>query len=193
MNLCKAPIGTTDREIIAGVNITSLGGGRWAYEFSAEVLIEKGYDYSFAFIEETGYYVDSGGVFKIEYSVDTAVFAPLATGFPTYEFGRYNCLMNLPNMTAAEFINQMLIMTGLFVGHDANGNMKFLSLDNFKANLLAGNINDWSGKVSQKEKSYFQFNSNAQNNWIKFNNSDDRTYTAKDHIPVDDIVTGKQR
>ena len=193
MNLCKAPIGTTDREILAGVTVTSLGGGRWGYDFSGEILIEKGYDYSLAFIEETGYFVDSGGFFKIEYSVDTAVFAPLKTGFPVYAFGRYNCLMNLPDMTAADFINEMLKMTGLFIGHDADGNMKFLSLDNFKANLLAGNINHWSGKVSQREKSYFQFNSAAQKNWIKFSNSDDRTYTAKDSIVVDDTTLDTEK
>jgi hypothetical protein len=87
----------------------------------------------------------------------------------------------------------MLKMTGLFIGHDVNGNMKFLSLDNFKANLLAGNIYDWSGKVSQKEKSYFQFNSNAQKNWIKFSNSDDRTYIAKDSILVDDTTLDTEK
>ena len=42
------------------------------------------------------------------------------------------------------------------------------------------------GKYQQKEKSYFQFNSAAQKNWIKFSNSDDRTYIAKDSIVVDD-------
>lgn len=195
MNLCKMPIDGTEKEIISGVSITDIGGGRWNYLFSAEIEIEKGYDYSFSFIEETGYSVGSGGLFKIEYNVNKSLFAPISElySFPYYAYGRYNCLMNLPDMTAAEFINQMLIMTGLFVGHDANGNMKFLSLDKFKANLLARKVYDWSGKVSQREKSYFQFNSNAQNNWIKFANSDDRTYTAKDSIVVDDTTLNTEK
>lgn len=137
-------------------------------------------------------FVKAGGELKITHTTKESMFS-LKVISPTVNTGYYDCLMNLPEITSAEFINQMLIMTGLFVGHDANGNMKFLSLDKFKANLLAGNIYDWSGKVSQKEKSYFQFNSNAQKNWIKFANSDDRTYTAKDHIPVDDTTLDSEK
>lgn len=137
-------------------------------------------------------FVKAGGELKITHTTKESMFS-LKVISPTVNTGYYDCLMNLPEITSAEFINQMLIMTGLFVGHDANGNMKFLSLDKFKANLLAGNVYDWSGKVSQKEKSYFQFNSNAQKNWIKFANSDDRTYTAKDHIPVDDTTLDSEK
>lgn len=140
-------------------------------------------------------FVKAGGELKITHTTKESMFS-LKVISPTINPAYYDCLMNLPDMTAADFINQMLIMTGLFVGHDTSGNMKFLSLDNFKANLLSGNIGniyDWSGKVSQKEKSYFQFNSNAQKNWIKFANSDDRTYTAKDHIPVDDTTLDSEK
>ena len=35
-------------------------------------------------------------------------------------------------------------------------------LDDFKDNLLAGDIIDWSGRVSNVRKSSFQFNSNSQ-------------------------------
>lgn len=184
--------------ITGGVNI-NIGG--WDYiqysNISVEAEINSGYWYRIELMATTTSYraVVAGSKITFSYQYDKSFYESSGMLFstPFSNNGLYNCLMNLPNMTAADFINQMLIMTGLFVGHDTSGNMKFLSLDNFKANLLAGNINDWSGKVSQRKKSYFQFNSNAQNNWIKFANSDDRTYTAKDSIIVDDTTLDTEK
>lgn len=158
--------------------------------------VEKEYYYYFKLIGIIGSgtaNIEAGSYFKFDYHIKESLYASNADGFTEYGYGRYNCLINLPEITAADFINEMLKMTGLFIGHDADGNMKFLSLDTFKSNLLSGNIYDWSGKVSGKEKSYFQFNSNAQKNWIKFTNSDDRTYTAKDYIPVDDTTLDSEK
>lgn len=179
-------------EKIEDIEYTDMGVG--ARQFKKTILLDSQLNVRYFIAFELSFsitYVIAGSYIVITNKLKQSMYSMIAS--PTIDPAHYNCLMNLPDMTAADFINQMLIMTGLFVGHDTSGNMKFLSLDNFKANLLAGNINDWSGKVSQSEKSYFQFNSNAQKNWIKFANSDDRTYTANDSIVVDDTTLDTEK
>lgn len=169
-----------------------LGSGIFKFDETYFLDAKKGEFYAFGIFRLfTPATILAGGTIVISQTVNNAMFDMQL--FSDIKAGHYNCLMNLPEITAADFINEMLKMTGLFIGHDVNGNMMFLSLDTFKSNLLSGNIYDWSGKVSQKEKSYFQFNSNAQKNWIKFTNSDDRTYTAKDYIPVDDTTLDSEK
>jgi hypothetical protein len=107
----------------------------------------------------------------------------------TNVYGRYNCLINLPDLTILEFIQQMLILTGLFIGYDENGDIKFLSLDEFKANTPI----IYDGKVGIGQKSWFQFNSNAQKNWIKYDNSDKILYPNKESINVADLTQTSEK
>lgn len=100
------------------------------------------------------------------YTIDSS--GSIQTQIPTTFKGRYDCLANLPKLTCIEFIQQMLIFTGLFTWYDSEGNIKFYSMDDFKANMLSGNIYDWTGRVSEVKKSLFQFNSNAQRNYIRY-------------------------
>ena len=106
--------------------------------------------------------------------------------------GRYDCLANLPKISPMEFIQQMLIHTCSFLGYDENGDFKVYFLDEFKANLEAGTVYDWSGKVSNIRKSTFQFNSNAQKNYIKFGNDKDLT-DRKATITVSDLTIDSER
>ena len=88
-------------------------------------------------------------------------------------------------MTFAHFINQMLKITGLFIGYDNNGDFKFFDLENFKDNLDNANIYDWSKKYSHSTKKEYTFLDMAQRNVVRYNNSDKVNYKAKDVIIVD--------
>lgn len=131
--------------------------------------IQDGYDLSI--MATTSYYLTgnigySYSVNKSYYAIDSS--AIIGTLKPTTFKGRYDCLANLPKLTCMEFIQQMLIFTGLFTWYDSDGNIKFYSMDDFKANMLSGNVYDWTGRVSEVKKSLFQFNSNAQRNYIRY-------------------------
>lgn len=143
--------------------------------------IQDGYDLSI--MTTTSYYLTgnigySYSVNKSYYTIDSSTI--IGTSIPTTFKGRYDCLANLPKLTCIEFIQQMLIFTGLFTWYDSEGNIKFYSLDDFKANMLSGNVYDWTGRVSEVKKSLFQFNSNAQRNYIRYSD-------YKDH-PTDDFL-----
>lgn len=176
-------------ELVYSFPYTTSGTNR-IYNTEYTLEADFGYNYTFRIYSTAGCQIQSGGTYTFTQEINNAVYSMKSSGT---EIGNYDCLLNLPDITAADFINEMLKMTGLFIGHDTNGNIKFLSLDTLKTNLLSGSIYDWSGKVSGKEKSYFQFYSNAQKNWIKFANSDDRTYTAKDSIVVDDTTLDAEK
>lgn len=131
--------------------------------------IQDGYDLSI--MTTTSYYLTgnigySYSVNKSYYTIDSSTI--IGTSIPTTFKGRYDCLANLPKLTCIEFIQQMLIFTGLFTWYDSEGNIKFYSMDDFKANMLSGNVYDWTGRVSEVKKSLFQFNSNAQRNYIRY-------------------------
>lgn len=145
--------------------------------------IEQGWFYYFDFDvggEGVGYSIDDGGIFEMFYTVEQSIFANGIHGY-----GRYNCLANLPDMTFAHFINQMLKITGLFIGYDNNGDFKFFDLENFKDNLDNANIYDWSKKYFHSTKKEYTFLDMAQRNVVRYNNSDKVNYKAKDVIIVD--------
>jgi len=75
-------------------------------------------------------------------------------------------------------------MSGLNFGVGVDNKLKTFSLDEFKDNYDNGNHYDWSGRISNVKNSKYQFNSNAQKNWIKYINSDKTKYESKDYISV---------
>jgi len=141
--------------------------------------IQDGYDLSIMTTTScylTGNIGYSYSVNKSYYTIYSSTI--IGTSIPTTFKGRYDCLANLPKLTCIEFIQQMLIFTGLFTWYDSEGNIKFYSMDDFKANMLSGNVYDWTGRVSEVKKSLFQFNSNAQRNYIRYSD-------YKDHLNDD--------
>ena len=107
--------------------------------------------------------------------------------------GHYNCLINLPEMTFAEFIQQMLIMTGMFIGYDKNGDIRFVSFDDLKDNVQSGTAYNRSGHIGEITKNEYRFENFAQRNIIKFNNSDDVGYVAQGELTVNDLTLEKER
>ena len=131
----------------------------------------------------------SGSSISINHAVTTALYA-----MDTAEaVGNYNCILNLPEMTPAEFLQQMLIISGLSIGWDANGDIRFFDLQNFAGNIASSDIVDWSGRVSTPIKGEFQFNANAQLNVIKYSNSDKLKYIGEDYLTVFDNTIDKRR
>jgi hypothetical protein len=99
-------------------------------------------------------------------------------------------------MTAAEFIQQMLILTGLFFFADENGDLDIVSLDTFATNLNSGtpgSIIDWSKYNVQVLNGSFQFNDNAQQNIIKYKNSDDTLYESQEALLPYDATLEKEK
>ena len=64
--------------------------------------------------------VVAGSKITFSYQYDKSFYESSGLVFSTLvsNNGHYNCLLNLPEMTFAEFIQQMLIMTGMFIGYD---------------------------------------------------------------------------
>jgi len=133
----------------------------------------------------------SGSSLIIKHDVTTALYSMNITEDEVV--GHYNCILNLPEITPAEFIQQMLIISGLSVGWDANGDIRFFDLQNFADNLDSSDVMDWSGLVSEPMKGEFQFNSNAQLNVIKYSNSDKLKYISEDYLTVIDNTIDKRR
>jgi len=144
--------------------------------------------YYFEPINHVNYTISDQSI-DFSYKCNSALYGSL-----TDSLGYYDCLLNLPDMTQMEFIQQMCIMTGLSIGYNSDGDFKFYSLDDIKSNMLAGNFYDWTNRISSVKKSLFQFNSNAKTNWIKYNNSDSiKSYTNKDSLIVDDDTITAER
>ena len=127
---------------------------------------------------------DEGSNITVSYSIDTSVFRYV--DISDESVGRYNCLLNLPNITQMEFIQQMLIQSGVFYGYNEQGDVRDWTLDEFVDNLNNGNVYDWSGKVSHTNKIEFKFNSNAQKNYLRFRNWEDVDYDNAGQILVND-------
>jgi hypothetical protein len=102
--------------------------------------------------------------------------------------GYYDCIANLPKISCIEFVKQMLIHTGLFMGYSTAGALKTFSLDTFASNVASGTCYDWSGRISNVRKGQFQFNSNAQKNHIKFSNDKDLMPDRKETLTVNDTT-----
>jgi len=96
-------------------------------------------------------------------------------------------------MTFAEFIQQMLIMTGMFIGYDKNGDIRFISFDNLKGKVQSGTAYNRSGHIGEITKNEYRFENFAQRNIIKFNNSDDVGYVAQGELTVNDLTLEKER
>ena len=94
-------------------------------------------------------------------------------------------------MTFAEFIQQMLIMTGMFIGYDKNGDIRFISFDDLKDNVQSGTAYNRSGHIGEITKNEYRFENFAQRNIIKFNNSDDVGYVAQGELTVNDLTLEK--
>ena len=106
--------------------------------------------------------------------------------------GRYNCIANLPEITIMEFIQNMMIMTGMFCGYGSSGEIEFYSLDEFKSKIESGDVYDFTGIVSERKRDY-RFNSNAQKNYIRYSNYNDMPLIEDGVIAVDDETLANER
>ena len=182
-----------DEEVlIQAIPYTDAGGGYFVYDTEIRFKPERNVSY---FIKSnfpsTEGGIPSGGLIKISQNVTTAMYS--MTEVEDEPAGHYNCILNLPEMTPAEFLQQMLIISGLSIGWDANGDIRFFDLQNFAGNIASSDIVDWSGRVSTPIKGEFQFNSNAQLNVIKYSNSDKLKYIGEDYLTVFDNTIDKRR
>lgn len=172
--------------------------GKYVYDTTITFdITEEQKDYFFTIGDTTSrtFTIDSGGTLKFSYVIKNCIFA-----IPYRESnvdipakGHYDCIKNLPKISCLDFIQQVMIQTGAFMLYDENGDIDFTFLEDFKDNLDNGNVYNWSGKISNSRNSKYQFNSNAKKNWIKFNNSDKLTYTAKDYVEVQDDTISLER
>lgn len=178
--------GTNEVEKIQDINY-SISGSDYVYDTIIKIKYELGKAFFIGELYEPLKEVKAGGEIRITHKVNHAMFSMLSSADvnPAY----YDCLMNLPEITPADFINEMLKMTGLFIYHDDDGNIKFISLDNLKSNIESGNVYNWD--ISDVKKGNYQFNSNAQKNAIKFNNT--VKYMAEDYLLVDDQTIEKEK
>lgn len=154
----------------------------------------QGHEYSFSVMpkytvhDTTPFTFEMTNNLSVSYTLKNSVFSLETTG------GLYDCLLNLPDITQMDFIKQMLIITGMWIGYDVDGNIKLYSFSDLTDNYEAGNIIDWTGRISKTQKGTYKFNSNCQKNWIKYNNSDDiKTYVNKGSILVNDTTLDSER
>ena len=163
------------------------------YEYSLKILYDKSAAY-YTIEVQTGIppikgYFDSITNLRAKniYGIPFSTTSPYNT-----TVGIFNCLASLPDILQIEFIQQMLITSGLFLGSDTENKFRFFDLETFKSNLLAGNVTDWSGRISNVRQGIFVFNSNAQSNYIKFANDKD-LINRSENITVDNSYIDLQK
>lgn len=197
LTLCRSyydvDTSTTIEEVLQIIpnNGTDIGGFlQYKTEVYAEVSSSDDKTYSFYIRLDTGVIGAVGYEFRenskitVSYAIETSVFRYL--DYLDNSFGRYNCLINLPEITEMDFITQMLVLSGMAISYDENGDFIFKQMDDFKTNLFGGNIYDWSNKISNIRKGGFQFNSNAQKNYLRFKNWEKVNYKNADYLEVAD-------
>ena len=166
------------------------GGATTTYNCKFEIQPEYGATYLIRTSNTNTVTILADSSVEISQNVQTALYSMVdeidAAGY-------YDCLLNLPEITVAEFIQQMLIMTGLFIGFDNDGNIQFLSLDDFEDNLDSGNVIDWSNKVHDILGTQFNFMDLAQSNLITYANADDTEYDSKGRINVNNFTLDKEQ
>lgn len=126
------------------------------------------------------------GKVKVQYTLKDSIFDTSG------ENGTYDCLYNLPKAKLIDILSDALKVTGLNYGLK-NNQLTAFSLSDFKTNYDNGTVYDWSGRISNVKKSEYQFNSNAQRNIIKFNNSNSVNYENKGVINVNDLTLQQEK
>ena len=168
------------------------GGYTYKRAYDTTIKIKKeGLLYFIGYHDSSDVFIKAGGELKITHKTKHSIFSTLVSS--TINPGHYNCLLNLPEMTFAEFIQQMLIMTGMFIGYDKNGDIRFISFDDLKDNVQSGTAYNRSGRIGEITKNEYRFENFAQRNIIKFNNSDDVGYVAQGELTVNDLTLEKER
>lgn len=203
-------IGNEKNEIVIDLDLTVQNFGELSLMKNSEVIqiipftvsgTTHVYDTSLSFVPEYGavYWISStdsstissGGSIRISQVITNAMYS-MQIGEDD-SAGYYDCLLNLPEITVSEFIQQMLIMTGLFIGFDNDGNIQFLSLDTFETNLNEGTVIDWSDKVHDILGTQFNFMDLAQSNLITYANVDDTEYDSKGRINANNFTLEKEQ
>lgn len=146
------------------------------------------YSFRFSSTYPTVTYAD-GGFITLTTTRKTSVFSLI----PDVYTGRYNCLANLPEMTKMEFISAMMVIAGMFLTYDNNGDFKFIETSEIKDNINSNSVYDWSGRISNVRNSKYTFNSNAQNNLIKFDNYKSLSYNSVGVLTVEDDTLSVER
>lgn len=189
--------GTSYNEIIEVQELpntpyTEPGGYTYKRAYDTTIKIKKeGLMYFIGYHSSSDVFIKAGGELKITHKTKHSIFSTLVSS--TINPGHYNCLLNLPEMTFAEFIQQILIMTGMFIGYDKNGDIRFISFDNLKGKVQSGTAYNRSGRIGEITKNEYRFENFAQRNIIKFNNSDDVGYVAQGELTVNDLTLDKER
>lgn len=145
----------------------TFNAGLYTYSDTIEVTFNAGDFHFFLTFYDAGNFSVSSGSITIKYTLERDYYSLTTAN------GKYNCIANMPKIKSIEALQQALILTGGFAGYTADGDLKIYFLDEVKENIDNENVYDWSGKVSNIHKGNFQFNSNAQNNYIKFANDKD--------------------
>ena len=164
-------------------------GSTHVYNTSVSFMPEYGAVYWIS--ATTGSTVSAGGKITISQAISNALYSMQST--EDDNTGYYDCLLNLPEMTVAEFIQNLLVLTGLFFSFDADGNTAFISLDTFKTNLDNGTFIDWSNKVHDTIETDYNINDLAQSNLIKYANADKTTYDSFGRIFVNNLSLEKEK
>ena len=169
-------------EKVSDIPYASRGDFDIVYDCTIDLTMQQGYEYYFKFAHSVPINNDVSGTFKIQKNIKESIYSMQ----DSIGYGRYNLIENMPELKPIEFIQQMLIHTGLFLGYDSVGALKAYSLDNVKTNLANGVFYNWSGRISNVRNGIFEFNNNAQKNHIKFNNDSDLTTDRKETLVVND-------
>ena len=133
--------------------------------------------------------VVNDGSLIITMNIDKAIYSIVSSVVETQASGHYNCLMNLPDMTAMEFVQEMMVLSGCGVSYDNDGKMTFVKLDS----LNLSQSYDWTNKISLIQSGVFKFNNMAQRNRIAYANSQNVNHVCEGFINVSDLTLDEQQ
>ena len=197
LHVYRHPLGSSVHEKIDEIPFTISSAGISLFNQKYTLNAERGYVYKillhFDENDATGATITEDGTIKIYQTINESVYSLWSVLSESEQVGYYDCLINLPDMTAMEFIQQMLIMTGQFLTYNSGGDLMVTSPEVLKTYLSLNTYTNWSGRVSNVKNSLFNFNSNAKINWFKYNNSDDVTHEAKAYIEVNDNTLDSEK
>ena len=156
------------------------------------ITIDAKYGEIYAFVFDSssfngtsgGVYIQSGSTITIKQTVNSSFYRCSDT-----VAGHYDCLLNLPDMTAMEFIQEMMVLSGCGVSYDADGKMTFVKLDSLN---LSQSYN-WTNKISLIQSGVFKFNNMAQRNRIAYANSQNVNHVCEGFINVSDLTLDEQQ
>jgi hypothetical protein len=117
IELWKTNLTDSVSEKVSDIPFASQGSFDVTYDCTIELTMQQGFEYYFKFAHGAPVGNDVEGTFKITKTIKESIYSMTDSA----SYGRYNCIANLPELKPIEFIQQMLIHTGLFLRYDTNG------------------------------------------------------------------------